>query len=570
VPITALEHELAGPGFGSSAGDMMTAHAAAGWWGADADRWHDRKTGEERMMADVDVVVIGAGPAGQTVAYQLVERGFSVLILDAGGPEVVDPARVRGIARGLPYPYEDTVDEGVGGTARLWCVNTPEGPEHVRFRELDPVDLGGRPEVGVPAWPLHYDELKRWYPQARSIVGLPPRCPSIGTDPIATATRDSVLPMLFEFPDKRCFTTQLPAELGRRGVELRWHQRVEAILSEADASGGRRVKGLRIREGREGRANTLLCQRVVLAAGAVPVAQLLAASPSLLAPQAMEHVGAGFMEHPHANVALLLPSDAALLGDPRVTEMYRAEGRFVERRYHLAARVEREHALLRTSVRWAPTRRRHELDAKAFGAPNSAGVAGLRLAGRGLKSAAPREVSEGFRAATADLPSIGRHVGAQVRFALRRASGRNGLVAIAVAVMEQRRELRRRLVLEAGRAPQVMISVDGAEVADMHRTVEVLDAELRRGGLGSLHPLFRPPHRPQNLGWGHHHMGTTVMSADHDGGVVDTDLKVHGVSGLHVASSAVFPSGGHANPTLTIVALACRLADHLADSGLHR
>lgn len=48
-------------------------------------------------------------------------------------------------------------------------------------------------------------------------------------------------------------------------------------------------------------------------------------------------------------------------------------------------------------------------------------------------------------------------------------------------------------------------------------------------------------------------------------GVVDTDLQVHGVRGLFVVGGSVFPTSGYANPTLTIVALALRLADHLAD-----
>jgi choline dehydrogenase-like flavoprotein len=47
--------------------------------------------------------------------------------------------------------------------------------------------------------------------------------------------------------------------------------------------------------------------------------------------------------------------------------------------------------------------------------------------------------------------------------------------------------------------------------------------------------------------------------------VVDADCRVHGVGNLYVAGSSVFPSSGYANPTLTILALALRLGDHLAD-----
>jgi choline dehydrogenase-like flavoprotein len=60
-----------------------------------------------------------------------------------------------------------------------------------------------------------------------------------------------------------------------------------------------------------------------------------------------------------------------------------------------------------------------------------------------------------------------------------------------------------------------------------------------------------------------HHIGTTRMSADPRLGVVDASTRVHGVANLFIAGSSVFPTAGSANPTLTIVALALRLADHL-------
>jgi choline dehydrogenase-like flavoprotein len=58
-------------------------------------------------------------------------------------------------------------------------------------------------------------------------------------------------------------------------------------------------------------------------------------------------------------------------------------------------------------------------------------------------------------------------------------------------------------------------------------------------------------------------MGTTRMHPDPGRGVVDADGRVHGVANLYIAGSSVFPTSGSANPTLTIVALALRLADHL-------
>jgi choline dehydrogenase-like flavoprotein len=60
-----------------------------------------------------------------------------------------------------------------------------------------------------------------------------------------------------------------------------------------------------------------------------------------------------------------------------------------------------------------------------------------------------------------------------------------------------------------------------------------------------------------------HTLGTTRMSQTPNSGVVDVNCRVHGVRGLYVAGGSVFPTSGHANPTLMILALAIRLADTL-------
>lgn len=82
-----------------------------------------------------------------------------------------------------------------------------------------------------------------------------------------------------------------------------------------------------------------------------------------------------------------------------------------------------------------------------------------------------------------------------------------------------------------------------------------------RGGSVSVMPW---PQVVQQLTVNGHHIGTTRMSTDPAGGVVDADLKVHSLDNLYVAGSSVFPSAGISNPTFTIITLSIRLADHLA------
>jgi choline dehydrogenase-like flavoprotein len=105
-------------------------------------------------------------------------------------------------------------------------------------------------------------------------------------------------------------------------------------------------------------------------------------------------------------------------------------------------------------------------------------------------------------------------------------------------------------------------------------TMDAFDGELRRLGLGRIEasPWLSDPAKPwefdplisKNPIGGYHHMGTTRMADDPKQGVVDANGKVHGIANLYMAGSSVFPTGGWANPTLTILAMSMRLGDHLA------
>jgi hypothetical protein len=100
------------------------------------------------------------------------------------------------------------------------------------------------------------------------------------------------------------------------------------------------------------------------------------------------------------------------------------------------------------------------------------------------------------------------------------------------------------------------------------KAAEMFSRELTRLGLGSVEPgAYRIA--MADAGWeskfsdANHHIGTTRMSEDPKKGVVNRNCQAHSVQNLFVASSSVFPTGGHSNPTFTILALTVRLADHL-------
>jgi len=94
---------------------------------------------------------------------------------------------------------------------------------------------------------------------------------------------------------------------------------------------------------------------------------------------------------------------------------------------------------------------------------------------------------------------------------------------------------------------------------NLTRILALVAEEVAKAGIGRLE-VPRELRLDSNA---YHHMGSTRMHRNPRLGVVDADSRVHGISNLFVAGSSVFPTSGSANPTLTIVALSLRLADHL-------
>jgi choline dehydrogenase-like flavoprotein len=121
------------------------------------------------------------------------------------------------------------------------------------------------------------------------------------------------------------------------------------------------------------------------------------------------------------------------------------------------------------------------------------------------------------------------------------------------------------------RRPRLTFVMDTLESRTFVRTMEIVARELgaRQGGRVMLRLAEEAVNIPiagplwGGVGGGNHHIGTTRMSDQSGDGVVDRHCLVHGVSNLYVAGSSVFPTGGMANPTFTIVALALRMADHI-------
>jgi choline dehydrogenase-like flavoprotein len=113
--------------------------------------------------------------------------------------------------------------------------------------------------------------------------------------------------------------------------------------------------------------------------------------------------------------------------------------------------------------------------------------------------------------------------------------------------------------------PACRCVLDARDFMNVELTLRALGDALIRLGKGRVR--VNNDRIYKQVDGGGHTMGTTRMGSSAATSVVDSDCRVHGYGNLFVAGSSVFPTGGYANPTMTIVALALRLAETLVERG---
>ncbi len=486
------------------------------------------------VLLETDVCVVGAGPAGTILSAQFLDSGADVTLIESGGL-TWDPA-VQSLNEGETIGdryagLHATRHRQVGGTATLW--NTLVGSElGAKYTPLDPADLTLDSEVQPSGWPLDWDELEPWYRTAQSACELG----AFDYGGISWAgPHGQLLPLTGTLLETRVyqlgravvFTEKYPQAIRRSSnvqlchdstvVELRTDQGGERIEEVLVAS----LDGARFRV----RAHTF-----VLAAGAIENARLLllwaAANPLTGFTTSADWVGRCFMEHPRDHALALVPS-RALFDEAAFYDSHVAPGGVhVAGRVALTEAVRRDENLPNASVTLVPRPRQNAwqrtLGRRRNRYPNS----------RTHWSAdAARPAFEAFIL----LMNLEQLPHPENRVALATRRDRLGLPA-AELHWRWREEDQTRL----------------------ERVRAVIARELTAAGLGRIESTPRPPD-PN----GHHHSGTTRMSIDPELGVVDPTGRVHGIENLYVCGASLFPRAGFANPTLTIVALALRLAAHL-------
>jgi choline dehydrogenase-like flavoprotein len=524
-------------------------------------------------LIEADICIVGAGVAGLILAREMDGQGLSIALLESGGfdndPEAQSLA--AGENAGIPFStLEEMRVRRVGGTSHAWI--HPLGPgdhrQGLRLRPLDELDFETRAAVPHSGWPFPKSHLEPYYRRAEAIFQI--RSEAWGHDrsfgdSAHTATcleTGTLVETIYKVGPRDPFTTEYPDRLCRsRSTTLV----VNATVLEVETTeNARTVTSLRIgtHGHREMRARA---RAYVLAVGGIEVPRILLLS-NRYSPAGLgnEHdlVGRFFMDHPHFGMGWLIPADRAAA---RMASIYRKQDRNGERIHpHLALAPEvlRREQLLNLAFTLTPAypKRRRPTAANAETEMTTSGLA---------KRSLPAHLARHSGHIVADLGSMAGFMLTRLKRRVELAFGppkafRINHMAEQTPNPISRVELSRVRDGFGQNRARLTWRLQATDLDNVERTHRLLDAEWRRLGIGRLDPDADGPIVPEDVKGGYHHMGTARMHQDPARGVVNEDCRLHGVSNLFVASSAVFPTGGCANPTLTIGALAIRLADHLS------
>ncbi|HEX3210200.1 MAG TPA: FAD-dependent oxidoreductase [Geminicoccaceae bacterium] len=521
----------------------------------------DARELETGALLEGDLCVVGAGAAGIAIALQFVGTGHRVLLVESGGLEIdgATQALYEGVNLGREYyELEACRLRFFGGTTNHW-----EG----RCRPLDPLDFEPRAWVPHSGWPISRASLDPYYARAHELCQLGPYSYDPGFwflpgeaalpfDPALVATG------LWQFSPPTRFGKVYREPLAR-ATDVRVLLNANLVDIETGEEGAA-VRALRIAT-LEGKRFTVQARAYVLACGGLENARLLlAANRQVNVGLGNRHgnVGRYFMEHAHLPGARLLAAAPSQIGFYTYEERQpRHGGTLVMGHLRLAPDLQTSAGLLNCDCNFV-----HDN-------VGASGYAALRRMLTAVEHAKlPDHLLADLALALEDFDDT--FAGLLGRLGLREYHPDQASF-VMWSTLEQAPNPDSRVTLAAETdalgLPRIRLDwrlseADKRSLQEVHRT---LAEEFGRSGLGRLQidewvDADLTTWSPRMIG-GHHHMGTTRMSDDPRTGVVDRDCRVHDMANLFIAGSSVFPTGGSANPTLTIVALALRMADHLRE-----
>ena len=536
-------------------------------------------------VSEADVCVVGAGPAGLALAGALADAGVRVVLVE-GGREVRHLGDV--LAEGQDaYPQDDvtrTRAGGLGGTAGIWSYRITNldhqggdpdaGPRGCRYAPMDPVDFEARAEVPHSGWPLTRADLDPWYERAQPVCGLgrydysPAGWSTAARQPLPLPP-ELVETQMFQFGPASAWTVEALGRLrAADGVRIITGARVGEL--ETDAAGGR-VTAVHWR-GEDGGSGVVRARCTVLAAGGIENSRLLLLSDRHVRGglgNGADQVGRCWMEHPLVRGGLLVaPAGAGLGGLLGLYDAHVSDGSTkVMAKLSIAPDLVRAEGLLSTSALLLP--RDDVLASPAVQAYTAVRSPSGRRAGLASRAVTAARVLVGARDLLTARRVMATHLGLDHNGWSTAPGAERVRVFEVLHQTEQSPDPDNRIVLSDAtdrfgrRLPVLRWRWTDDDRRRITRSRDLYGQAFARAGLGRMIQTDWDGGRPRMLGGNHHHMGGTRMSAGPRTGVVDADARVHGVTNLFVAGSSVFPAGGSVNPTLTVVALSLRLADHL-------
>jgi len=501
-----------------------------------------------------DLCIIGAGAAGITLAREFDDSDLNVWLLESGSFELEPDtqAMYKGSSVGRSYyPLDRTRLRYLGGTTNHWIG---------LCRPLDELDFKKRDWVSYSGWPIDRDHLIPWYRRAQVVCQLD----DFFYDAVDWLPEDQK-PSPFDAGNIRAEVYQHspPTRFGKvyrdqirksRNITACLHANVTRLQADNPPT---QLQHLRV-ETLQGTKFRIQPRLTVLACGSIENARLLLASNDIetkgLGNQ-HDLIGRFFMDN------LMLPGSGALLTTARRLPDFWYHIRRKGRRklpiptLLLANAVQRQQAIGNYSVILRPPTR-------------VAGVISYRYLENSIKK--DREIDRFWF----HLGKILGDVDDVTSMLYYRYSGNEDrpVEPTIYTQWEQVPNPDSRVTLSSDRdrlgLPRVQLDWRLSEL-DKHTLVAgqlALARELGSLGIGRLRIDFDEEGAlPASVRGDHHQLGTTRMHEAPRQGVVDANCRLHSVNNLFVAGGSVFATAGSTNPTLTVVALALRLADHLKE-----